>query len=102
MILMGFILVVGIPTLIIVVSAVYLNLKHIFPYVYIFVLGYLSTFIVDFTYCHLLNFECKPDPLNALGQIIHSVLVIFFSLVAYAIWKRKAKKVSSKESKQQC
>ncbi len=89
---MSFLLIVGIPTLIIIGLVVTLKLNSILAYFTIILLGILSTYAVDYTYCNILGFECKPDPLNALGEIIHSVLVIIFCSIIYTVLPNKYKK----------
>lgn len=46
---MSFLLIVGIPTLIIVGLVITLKLKPIFSFIAIILLGYLSTYSVDYT-----------------------------------------------------
>lgn len=89
---MGFLLVVGFPTLIILGLVTTIKLNSMFSYLAIFLLGIISTYVVDYTYCNILEFECKPDPLNALGEIIHSVMVIVISSIIYALLPKKYKK----------
>ncbi len=91
---MVFLLGVGIPALVILGLVTIIKLNSIFSYVLIILLGILSTYVLNYTYCNILGFECKPDSLNALGEIIHSGLVIVISSIIYALLPKKYKKRS--------
>lgn len=60
----------------------------------IVLLAYLSTLAIGYTYCELLNFECKPDALNAVGEIFHTVSVALPCLIIYAFLPNKYKNLA--------
>ncbi len=93
---MVFLLIVGIPTLIILGLVISLKLNSMLSYIVIILLGILSTYAVDYIYCNILGFECIPDALTGLGLIIHSLLVIIFSSIIYNVLCNKYKKIKDK------
>lgn len=59
----------------------------------IFGLTAFFTFMVNFTYCEILETKCEPDALNAVGYFFHWLIVsATASIVDFLIYKLVAKK----------
>jgi len=96
---MDFALNLGLPILVIVVISQLLELRLFYSLVLIVALGFISSEIVDYIYCSVLETQCELDALNSVGKFIHSSIVIFFSLfISFGIngvlRKRKGQHVS--------
>jgi hypothetical protein len=85
-------LVIGLPVLVILLIVASLKLKAGFNFLLIFILGLASPFGVDFVYCAILNNECKPDALEAVGFYFLAIYVIAISSVIYALILNTAKR----------
>jgi len=60
----------------------------------IFILAISSTFIVDYIYCNVIQTQCKPDALAAVGYFFHAVLVFVTSIVLEFIFTKCLKSSS--------
>jgi hypothetical protein len=85
------VLVIGLPVLIILSIVMSLKLKIWLSFLLIVVLGVVSPFIVDFFYCSILNNECKPDALEAVGFFFLAIYVIVICSVIYGLILNKVK-----------
>jgi len=85
-------LVIGLPVIVIVAVALFLNLSFLKSFFIILVLAICSTIAVNFTFCSILKTQCEPDSLNAVGYFFHALYVVVISSVIYALlehWFRK-------------
>jgi hypothetical protein len=87
-------LIMGVPVIVILLVIVTLKLRELFSYLAIVGLAVMSTFTVEFLFCSVLKTQCEPDPLNSVGLIIHSFIVITICSVIYAIMPSRFKKIS--------
>ena len=54
----------------------------------ILILAITSTFFVNYIDCHILQAECKPGALSAVGYIIHSILVFISSTLLVVFFQK--------------
>jgi len=47
----------------------------------ILILAILSTFIIDYIYCNVIQTQCEPDALAAVGYFFHAIFVFITSIV---------------------
>ncbi len=47
----------------------------------ILILAISSTFAIDYIYCNVIQTQCEPDALAAVGYFFHVLLVFIFSIV---------------------
>lgn len=87
-------LIMGVPVIVILLVIVTLKLRELLSYLTIVGLGVISTLTVEFLFCSVLKTQCEPDPLNSVGLIIHSFIVITICSVIYAIMPNRFKKSS--------
>lgn len=87
-------LIIGISVIVILLLVIMLRLKPLSSYMAIVGLGVLSSFIVDFMFCSVLQTQCEPDPLNAVGLFFNSLYVIVICSVIFALLPRRFKKTS--------
>lgn len=78
-------LVIGLPVLVIVTVALFLKLSFLKSVLIMVTLAICSTVIVDFVFCSILQTQCEPDALNAVGYFFHALLVVVISLVIYSL-----------------
>jgi len=90
---MAIVLIIGIPVFIILSIIIQLKLRGLFSYLIILAMGGLAPFIVDFIYCSVLDNECKPDALSALGIIFHSFYIIIICSVIYVNMPNRFKRL---------
>lgn len=72
-------LMIFIPVFLIVITTKALKLKWPMAVIPIAILSVASTYAADFVYCNCCDHVCEPDPLNAIGYIIHSIAVFILS-----------------------
>jgi len=96
---MELLLVLGLPVIIIVSLLRLFKVK--WPLALLIILGFsvISTYIVNFTYCEILKTKCESDALNAVGHLIHWLIVsVIASVLDFTLFKFVAKKVENKAS----
>ncbi|AGP84383.1 hypothetical protein I607_02865 [Alteromonas mediterranea U4] len=84
-------LVTGIPVIVILLIVISLKLNALFSYLTIVGLGIASSFTVEYVFCSVLKTQCEPDPLNSIGLLFHSLLIIVICSVIYALMPRRFK-----------
>jgi hypothetical protein len=62
------------------------NIKLPINLLVILALAITSTFSINYIYCDLLQTECKPDALSAVGYIFHSILVFISSTLLVVLF----------------
>lgn len=76
---------IAIPVLLIVALVTLIKQRDLIAYSVIIVLSILTTVIVDFIYCSILQTKCEPDALNAVGHLFFTLLVMVSSSIIYAL-----------------
>ncbi|WP_042150783.1 MULTISPECIES: hypothetical protein [unclassified Pseudoalteromonas] len=65
----------------------------------IFGLAAFSTFIVNFTFCEILETQCEPHGLNVIGYFFHWLIVATIAsvldLLYYKVFGKKAESLAS-------
>ena len=91
-------LMAAIPVILIVALVTLIKQRNAIAYSVIIALSILSTVIVDFIYCSILQTMCEPDALNAVGYLIFTFMVMVPSSVIYALLSEFLKNRSSKHA----
>jgi len=78
-------LMVAIPVVLIVALVTLIKQRDLIAYSVIIALSILTTVIVDFIYCSVLQTKCEPDALNAVGYFFFTLLVMASSSVTYTL-----------------
>ena len=91
-------LMAAIAVVLIVAIVTLIKQRDAIAYSVIVALSILSTFIVDFIYCSVLQTMCEPDALNAVGYLIFTFMVMVPSGVIYALLTEFLKNKSNKHA----
>jgi hypothetical protein len=93
---MDLFLTLALPIIIIVGFLRLFKLKWPIALLILISLSAFSTFMVNFTYCEILETKCESDALNAVGYFFHWLIVsAIASALDFSIYKLVTKKVKS-------
>jgi hypothetical protein len=79
---MGFLSIVVLPVVTIVVVIRLIKLRWPSALLAVFGLSAVSTFIVDYVFCNILERSCEPDALSAVGYFFHWLIVSGLASIA--------------------
>ena len=78
-------LIVATAVVLIVALVTLIKQRDSVAYSVIIALSILTTFVVDFIYCSVLQTKCEPDALSMVGHFFFTLLVMVSSSVIYAL-----------------
>ena len=87
---------VGISVVLIVTLVTLIKKRDAIAYAVIIALSILSTIIVNFVYCSVLQTMCEPDALNDVGYLVFTLMVMVPSGVIYALLSKLIKYKNNK------